>query len=88
MVIWREKEINLILGDKRSFSNTSKRGGLQNQEDETIAYADQMRKNEIAFQIEQKQFLNSEYQKQKMEKEMMRSLERDQKMQVSFSYIP
>ena len=46
-------------------------------EDETIAYAEQMIKNEADFQKQQKEFLNGEYQKQKKEREMMRSLERD-----------
>jgi hypothetical protein len=55
-----------------------------NQEEDNIAYAKQMLKNEEEFMKKQKQYLGGEYQRQQREKEMMQRLERDRKVQEQF----
>lgn len=51
-------------------------------QDHTIAYAEQLAKNEVDFIKEQKHFLNSELHKQAQEKELQRRLEAERKAQV------
>lgn len=67
--------------DKRSLSNVSQARSVKPHHDETNEYAKQIIQNEGDFKKEQQKYLNDEYIKQKRERDLMNSFQRDQKAQ-------